>query len=864
MDELDDLRLTLHRDPRHVAERTTVLAAQALAEGARAARSRCLAVRGRARRALGQMELAELDLRQAVDDATGPEADHLAADAYLGLAGVLAWAGRTAEAHECLDHATTLGDERTVAYAHLQRASVSQRAGQLDEALAAYQHALPTLRRLDLRTDQALVHMNRGMIRANTDDVAGAFDDLERAETLFAGEGNDFGVAQVRHGTGVTHLRAGDVPAALRALDDAAERFTTLGHDALDVQVDRVEALLAAGLSAEAATAASDLARRFTEAGSHSLAAEAWLRSAQAARFDGDLTTAREYGHTARRLFADQGATGWERAARLEVLRIEAALGHGSVDELACIADELADAGDTIGTATAAALSCHAALADRDHERARALAERCARSSRSVDVLEVRLLVADASAATAAASGDRRTARHLLRRGLDDLARHRAALGAPEARAAVAGHAAGLVTTGLRLAAADGRPSAVFEWTERARAGRVQPRPPAVAGDDGLGSELTALRRVMADVRSRQADLGDTAELVSEQRRLERAVQQRALRAGGAGVQPFRPSSLVDVRARLGERVLVSLIDVDRRLLAVTITHRRARLTDLGDASHAADLAAVAASGLRALADPNLAGARRQARLAPFLASLDALADVVRPALDDGDDPVLLALPASLHGAPWGVVPGLAGRAVGIVPSASWWLDLPSARAATGTTFVAAGPDLAFGDAEALAVGEARPGATVVTGPDATGAAVLRGLGTADVAHIVAHGRVRHDNPSWSALELADGPLSLYELEREPTTSRIVVLSACDSGVGVRAGDQLVGLSSCLLGLGTRSLVASVCRLPDTAVTVELMAALHRGLAADGAAHALARLDRGAPGDDRWIHAACLATFGEV
>lgn len=863
MDELDDLRLTLHRDPRLVAERTTVLAAEALAAGSRAVRSQCLAVRGRARRALGQMELAELDLRQAVEDAAGPEADHLAADAYLGLAGVLAWAGRTAEAYECLDRAATLGDERTVAYAHLQRASVSQRAGQLDEALAAYEHALPTLRRLDLHTDQALVHMNRGMIRANTDDVAGAFADLERAAALFAGEGNDFGVAQVRHGTGVTHLRAGDVPAALRALDDAAERFTALGHDALDVQVDRVEALLAAGLSAEAATAAADLARRFTEAGSHSLAAEAWLRSAQAARFDGDLATALDGARTARQLFADQGATGWERVARLEVLRIDASLGHGSATELARIADELADTGDAIGAATAAALSCHAALADGDPERARALADRCACSSSSVDVLEVRLLVADASAAAAAASGDRRTARHLLRRGLDDLARHRAALGAPEARAAVAGHAAGLVTTGLRLAAADGRPSAVFEWTERARAGRVQPRPPAAA-DDGLGVELAALRRVMADVRTRQAEQGDTTELVAEQRRLERAVQQRALRAGGATAQPFRPPSLADVRASLDDRVLVSLVDVDRRLLAVTVTDRRARLTDLGDASRAADLAAVASSGLRALADTNLAGARRQARLGQFLASLDALADVVRPALDGGDGPLLLALPTSLHGAPWRVVPGLAGRAVGIVPSASWWLGLPAALAATGTTFVAAGPGLAFGDAEALAVCEARPGATVVTGPDATGAAVLRGLGTAEVAHIVAHGRVRHDNPSWSALDLADGPLSLYELERESTTSRVVVLSACDSGVGVRAGDQLVGLSSCLLGLGTRSLVASVCRLPDTAVTVELMASLHRNLAAHGAAQALAQLDRGTPGDDRWIHAACLATFGEV
>jgi CHAT domain-containing protein len=199
------------------------------------------------------------------------------------------------------------------------------------------------------------------------------------------------------------------------------------------------------------------------------------------------------------------------------------------------------------------------------------------------------------------------------------------------------------------------------------------------------------------------------------------------------------------------------------------------------------------------------------------------------------------------------------------VPSASWWLDLPPARVAGGSAFVAAGPRLELADAEAAAVAAHHAGARVVTGAAATGAAVLDGLRTADVSHVVAHGRIRHDSPSWSSLELADGPLCLYELEQEEHTSAVVVLSACDSGVGVRAGDQLVGLSSCLLGLGTRSLVASVCRLPDTPVTVGLMGELHGHLAQSGSvAHSLAALERGAPGDERWVHAACLAAFGDA
>jgi tetratricopeptide (TPR) repeat protein len=284
MDELDELRPALHRDPRGVVERTTALVAVARACGDRAMRSRCLALRGRARRSLGEMELAEVDLRGAVAAADGPDANQLAADAHLGLAGVLAWAGRTAEAFAHLDLATELGDERTVAYASLQRASVAQRTGRNDVALAAYEAALPVLRALDLRTDQALVHMNRAMIRVTAGDLPAAFADLARAEELFAGEGNDFGVAQVRHGVGVAHVRGGDLPAALAALDDAVARFGRLGHDALDVLVDRVEALLAAGLAADAAADAADLARRFEQAGSHSLAAEARLRRGRRAR----------------------------------------------------------------------------------------------------------------------------------------------------------------------------------------------------------------------------------------------------------------------------------------------------------------------------------------------------------------------------------------------------------------------------------------------------------------------------------------------------------------------------------------------------------------------------------------------------
>jgi CHAT domain-containing protein len=90
---------------------------------------------------------------------------------------------------------------------------------------------------------------------------------------------------------------------------------------------------------------------------------------------------------------------------------------------------------------------------------------------------------------------------------------------------------------------------------------------------------------------------------------------------------------------------------------------------------------------------------------------------------------------------------------------------------------------------------------------------------------------LRTDNPLLSALHLADGPLTVYDLERMARAPRTVVLSACQSGINaVRAGDELLGLVSALLGLGTRTVVATTVPVPDAA-TAPVMLALHDRLA---------------------------------
>jgi CHAT domain-containing protein len=172
-----------------------------------------------------------------------------------------------------------------------------------------------------------------------------------------------------------------------------------------------------------------------------------------------------------------------------------------------------------------------------------------------------------------------------------------------------------------------------------------------------------------------------------------------------------------------------------------------------------------------------------------------------------------------------------------------------------------AGPRLAAAEQEVADVVRLR-GATALTGGAATSDAVLRGLATAGTVHIAAHGRLRTDNPMLSSLEMADGPLTVYDLEQLPTVPAEVLLPACQSGsTRVRTGDEVMGLAQALLALGARSIVATVLAVPDTH-TRSAMATLHERLAAgDRPAAALAAVRRAAAGSDDLGRRAAAAAF---
>jgi len=182
---------------------------------------------------------------------------------------------------------------------------------------------------------------------------------------------------------------------------------------------------------------------------------------------------------------------------------------------------------------------------------------------------------------------------------------------------------------------------------------------------------------------------------------------------------------------------------------------------------------------------------------------------------------------------PWGALPSLRGVPIDVVPSATAWLSAQQiGKRAGGRRLVSlAGPGLARSATEAIEVARAWRQSTAVTGSAATAGALSRAMSTARVVHVAAHGTHQSENPLFSSIRLADGPLFAHELDQTAGTPEHVVLSACELGLAtIRPGDEALGLTSVLLRLGTRSVVAGVARIGDD-IAAEAMTAYHQRLA---------------------------------
>jgi CHAT domain-containing protein len=165
------------------------------------------------------------------------------------------------------------------------------------------------------------------------------------------------------------------------------------------------------------------------------------------------------------------------------------------------------------------------------------------------------------------------------------------------------------------------------------------------------------------------------------------------------------------------------------------------------------------------------------------------------------------------------------------------------------------GPGLDASAVELKQLAALYPDAVVLSEGAATASATLAALDGAWTAHVAAHGAFHSENPLFSALSLDDGPLMVHDLGRLRRAPLRLVLSSCESGVAgtVTAGpvaaastagapvvDELLGMVTALVPLGTASILASVVPVHDGAAA-PLMVDFHERLRA-GASFAEALL----------------------
>ena len=432
-------------------------------------------------------------------------------------------------------------------------------------------------------------------------------------------------------------------------------------------------------------------------------------------------------------------------------------------------------------------------------------------------------------------------------RGLTLLDLHLRTLGATELRTLATANGAALAEMALRYAVRREDPRLLLEWSERWRGTVLRVTPVRPLPDSDLVADLAALRNVAARMESALDSRAAAPALQRERRRLEAAVRQRVLHTPAVEAGQAESFSAADLLDQLGDTDLVELTEVDGQRYAVVATAGRLHLVHVGPAQAATHALAHALFALRREGagrgtfrlDLTEIGRRLEASL---------LGDSVR-LLRGG--PVVVVPTGKLHAVPWGLMPSLRDRPTAVTPSASAWLRARrAARPDEDRVVLVGGPRLVTGGAEVRHLVAQYPDAVVLADGAATAERVMAAMDGAWLVHMAAHGTFRSDSPLFSAIELDDGPLTVYDLERLKQAPYHVVLSSCSSAVGVPVGaDELLGLVSALISLGSAGVVASVVPVNDPA-TVPLMTALHEHLRAGADLAGALTLARQAVGDD--------------
>ncbi len=767
---------------------------------------------------LGAQERFELDLRIRLTESWLTCDDHGLTVALEQLST----ARRDAE---------NAGRQDLCSLAHIQAGVLSARAGQMDDALEHLRRAVKVSERLPVE-DRVRLLINKGTIGAQAGALAEAASDLGAAARL-ATDLPEYGF-MATHNLGFVEYLRGDLPAALRSMADADGLDTDVDRSV--ARLDRARVLMEVGLVDDAAALLVEATSQMRALHMSEELADALLEQARCALLRGRTSDA---VRLVDELVAHESGRG-ERHRELEarVVRLEALALH-------------ADSGGTTLMEEAAELARTATengvgwLADRATAEWVILANRLGSPVEDPDVghrlrrmRSSPYLATRALAILAQLGLDPTPARHarLVRAAARDVATARAGMSSLDLRTAIAIHVAPVIALDVERAVAGGKAWTVLSATERWRTALDSVPSVLPSSNPEIADLWSSLRQRHEDLRNAPSERARP--LLLEVGRVERQLREAswALGAGNAATIHQRPH-----RDSFGSATVLSYLWADGALWVVTVSRtKKAQLLRLGEKGETEDLVAMATADANAAAHaprgPLAAGV-----LSSLHACLERLDERLLPA-DLTDGPVVIVPGGALAHLPWGMLPRLRDRSVTLSRSVTAWRHGLTVLPTTPNVAVAVGPGLELGQREADGVNASWQTARQVPGEPA---AVADVLAHSDVVHVAAHGVHRADNPLFSSLRLHGGSLFAHELEGIFLASSLVVLSACSAGrARLRPGDEALGLTSSLLAMGVRAVVAPLTDVPD-AVACETMAELHVRLAAgeDGPA-ALAAASR--------------------
>lgn len=744
-----------------------------------------------------------------------------------------------------LGHATRtrqdLAEARAVAGPH-QRPEVTLAEALLEDTVGNFvAAALANRRALDELGDErpelqvkALNNLALLIVRDGRYDEAEALlrEALDLAETFsqtFAGF--------VTESQAIVAIASGKPIVALRRYEEAERRLTAVQAQLVDLYLGKASALLTLRLLDEAADAAEravGLVEGVT--GGSLMLGEALLPQARIALARNDLAQARAVAARAESLFRAQRRTGWRAVATLLRLSAEAAEGRATPEmmrTLRGVEDTMREIRHGMGTVEAGLLRGEVATRLGRRRAAVAAFGRAADAARRGTVL-LRLRGRRAAAQRAELLGDTRRLAQICRRGLDELAEYQAGLASVELRTRAAAHGSALAATGLRAALRSGRAEQIWYWTERGHAMTFVRG--AARRDDRLQPLLTDLRAQESRLQALPPDAaGDRADVIRRIDALERQIRSISWARDGRRSALTSPSvqALRGLRADLGDNLLLQYGVLDDDVHAVAVTRRGITARALGPISDVTTAARHLGFSLRRLGQRRSAGSTAAA-VASVRGLLDQLGSgLVGPFRDQvGDaDEVIVVTSGDLMGIPWGVLSGLRDHPVRVAPSATAWLGSRGQQPASDRVVLVAGPGLEEASAEVDDVAHCYDDATVLAGDGATCEEVRSTATGAQLVHVACHGRLRADSPTFSSMQLSDGPLTVHDLEELEMSAHHWILAACDLGSpGALVGPELEGVLAVLLAGGAGAVIAAVVSVPDVS-TRHMMIELHRCLA---------------------------------